>query len=260
MNQAVSIRSRDTISNGQFVSMKNFQKWGALIGGSLLAGLGLARRSKGGLALAAAGGALAYAGTRVEAGGRESVARSTMVVNCTPEEAFRFWRDYENLPRFMHHIHSVTQTGDRRSRWTAVGPLGYRITWDAEIVADRPGELISWRSLPSSEIDVDGFVEFSRATGDRGTLINATVIYTPPGGRVGRALAKILGKDPSFLMRQDLRRFKALVETGEVPTTEGQSHGPRSTKVAVARLINPDRSQRGEGRIAEMVEARRRVS
>jgi uncharacterized membrane protein len=240
--------------------MMNAGKWGALIGGSALAVLGLTRRSKGGLALAAAGGALAYAGTRVNAGVQEVVARSSILLNCFPEEAFRFWRDFENLSRFMHHIESVSQMGERRSRWVALGPMGYRVSWDAEIVAERPNELISWRSLPGSEINVDGFVEFSRSTGDRGTLVNVTVIYTPPAGKAGHVIAKMFGKDPNFLMRQDLRRFKALVETGEIPTTEGQSHGPRSGKLAAIRLLNPDKPLRIERNLKEVWAANRRVS
>ncbi|HET6933462.1 MAG TPA: SRPBCC family protein [Candidatus Angelobacter sp.] len=261
MNQAASTRFRDVSSNGRSAPMQNVQKWGALIGGSALALLGLTRRSKAGLALAAAGGALAYAGTRVEAGPRELVARSSIVVNCSREEAFRFWRNFENFPLFMRHLESVTQTGNRRSRWIALGPMGYRVTWDAEIVAERDNELISWRSLAGSEIDVDGFVEFTRATGDRGTLVNVTIIYSPPAGGIGHAVAKMFGKDPNFLMRQDLRRFKALIETGEIPTTEGQSHGPRSATTAAARLINPDMPIRGEGtKVTEVLEARRRAS
>jgi uncharacterized membrane protein len=135
------------------------------------------------------------------------------------------------------------------------------VTWDAEVVAERENELISWRSLAGSEIDVDGFVEFTRATGDRGTLVNVTIIYSPPAGRIGHAVAKMFGKDPNFLMRQDLRRFKALIETGEIPTTEGQSHGPRSATAAAARLVNPDMPVRGQGtKITEVLEARRRAS
>jgi uncharacterized membrane protein len=235
-------------------------RWGALIGGGALALLGLSRRSKAGLALAAGGGLLAYIGARPSRAPSQLVANSSVLLNCTPEEAFRFWRDFENLPLFMRHIDSVTILSDRRSRWVAAGPLGQPIEWQAEIVAERENELISWRSLDDSQIQVDGFVEFRPATGRRGTVVAASIIYSPPGGRLGSRVAKLLGKDPSFLMKNDLRRLKALIETGEIPTTAGQPHGPRSKAVAVARLINPDESIRGKVNLGELTEAQRRLA
>ena len=235
----------------------NAVRWGTLAGGAALAVLGLTRRSKTGLALAAGGGLLAYAGSRATAGSSHLIASSKMQLNCSPQEAYRFWRNFENLPLFMRHIDNVSILGDRRSRWTAAGPLGSRIQWDAEIVAEREGELISWRSLPGSDVEVDGYVEFSKAPGNRGTFVSANVIYNPPAGKIGATFAKLVGKDPSFLMRQDLRRFKALLEAGEIPTIEGQSHGPRSGVAAVARLLNPDDSIRPT-RIKDALEASRR--
>ena len=236
------------------------QRWGGIIAGSSLAVLGISRRSKSGLALAATGGLVALVAARAHSGPRELMARSSMQINCSPQEAFQFWRNFENLPRFMRHLETVTVDGSRRSRWIAFGPLGRRITWDAEIVAERENELISWRSLPGSDINVDGFVEFSHAPGNRGTMLNATILYEPPAGRLGHAIAKLLGKDPSFLMRQDLRRLKALIESGEVPTTEGQSHGPRSTTAALARTIDPDQPLRKESAMKEVLAAKRRIS
>ncbi len=232
----------------------------ALIGGGILALLGLSQRSKTGYALAATGGLLAFAGTRMAASQRKFTAHSSMLLNCSPEEAYRFWRDFENLPRFMHHLDSVTVIDNRRSKWTAIGPLNTKITWEAEIVAERQNEMISWRSVQGSNITVDGVVEFSTAPANRGTLITATIIYQPPAASVGRALAKLLGKDPDFLMRQDLRRFKALVETGEIPTVEGQPHGPRSGVTAAARLLDPDNPVSSETNLTEAVTTSRRAS
>jgi len=120
--------------------------------------------------------------------------------------------------------------------------------------------LIAWRSLPGSEIDVEGSVEFRPAPGNRGTLVTASVRYLPPAGKLGNIVAKLFGKDPNFLMRQDLRRFKALVETGEIPTTIGQTHGPRDLSTGVMRIVDPDQSIRGESRISELVTAQRRAS
>jgi uncharacterized membrane protein len=215
-------------------------KWGSLIAGSSLAIWGITRRSPAGMALAAAGGLLAYSGTR--AGTRNAAAHTSMIINARPEEVYRFWRNFENLPLFMNHLENVSITGERTSRWTAIGPLGARVSWDAEIVSDRPNHEIRWRSLDGSEIRVDGRVRFSEAWGNRGTLIEVLSVVEPSGMR--NFVAKIFGKDPSFMMKQDLRRLKALIETGEVPTVDGQSHGPRSAKIAAIRMANPDEPAR----------------
>src|SRR6478752_10477521 len=224
-------------------------RWGALITGGALTLIGLSKRSKSGVAIAAAGGLLTYAGVKAGARQRELIARSSILLNCTPEEAYQFWSKFENLPLFMRHLESVTPLGETRSRWIAIGPLGKRVIWDAEIAFDRKDDVIAWRSLPDSELYVDGIVKFRNAPANRGTIITVVVVYQPPAGAIGAALARILGKDPSFMMRQDLRRLKALIEAGEIPTVEGQSHGPRSGVTAVARLINPDEPIRGDARI-----------
>jgi len=232
----------------------------ALVGGGALALAGLTRRSKTGLALAAGGGVLAYAGSKAISRPAHLSASSTIQLNCSPNDAYRFWRNFENLPLFMRHLQSVSVTGDRRSRWIAAGPLGSQIRWDAEIVAERENELISWRSLPGSDIEMDGYVEFRGAPGNRGTFVSANIIYSPPAGRAGAAIAKLLGKHPEFLMRQDLRRFKALIEAGEIPTIEGQSHGPRSRVAAAARVLDPDQSIRRESRLVDVLEGKRRTA
>jgi uncharacterized membrane protein len=246
MQQLRSIHERDGASNSS--RWMRIGRWSAIAGGGALALFGVSRKSKAGAALAAAGGALAFAGSRISTVPGQFTGHSSVQLNCSPEEAYRFWRDFENLPRFMRHLHSVSKIGDGRYRWTALAPLGARISWDAEIVAERPNELISWRSLPNSEMEVDGSVEFRPAPGNRGTVVEAVVIYRPPAGSLGKSVAKIFGKYPSFIMRQDLRRFKALVEAGEIPTIEGQSHGPRSRKIAALRFLNPDQPIRPESR------------
>ena len=235
-------------------------RWSALITGGALALIGLSKRSKSGVALAAAGGLLSYAGAKAGVQPRELIARSSILLNCAPNEAYQFWSNFENLPLFMRHLESVTRLGESRSRWIAIGPLGKRVIWDAEIAFDRKDDVIAWRSLPDSEIYVDGIVKFRNAPANRGTIITVVVVYQPPAGAIGGALAKILGKDPSFMMRQDLRRLKALLEAGEIPTVEGQSHGPRSSMAAAARLLNPDDPIRGEGKLTDIADARRRVS
>lgn len=235
-----------------------YGRWGALAGGVALAVYGLTRRSMPGVALAVSGGALAAAATRIDAHSNYP-GRSSIQLNCSPADAFRFWSNFENLPLFMRHLESVTSRDNRVSRWTAIGPMGTRLTWDAEIVDRRENEYISWRSMQGSDIDFNGTVLFEQAPGGRGTFLSAEFDYRPPGGNIGRAVAKILGKDPSFLVEQDLRRMKALIETGEVPTVEGQSHGPRSITAAVARVANPDRPQPREN-IFEAMRTEREAS
>jgi uncharacterized membrane protein len=257
MSEAASIR----IGNAQRgLARSTALRWGALVSGGALALLGLSRRSKAGLATAAAGGLLAYAGARANSRPREIIARSSMLVNCSPSEAYQFWRNFENLPQFMRHLESVSILDGSRSKWTAIGPLGTHISWYAEIVTDRENEVIAWRSLPGSDISVDGIVKFSPAPANRGAIISPIIAYTPPAGKIGHALASLLSKDPGFLMRQDLRRLKALIETGEIPTTEGQSHGPRSGVAAAARLLDPDLPARGSTSIRKRLDAIRRVS
>ncbi|HXA84378.1 MAG TPA: SRPBCC family protein [Candidatus Dormibacteraeota bacterium] len=258
MSEAARIHFRN--AQGRRYRMETAFRWSALITGGALALLGLSRRSRSGIAIAAAGGLLSYAGARAGTRQRELIARSSILLNCTSEEAYQFWSKFENLPLFMRHLESVTLMDQTRSRWIAIGPLGKRVTWDAEIAFDRKNDVIAWRSLPDSEIYVDGIVKFRNAPANRGTVITVVVIYQPPAGAIGNALSKLLGKDPSFMMRQDLRRLKALIETGEIPTVEGQSHGPRSGVAAAARIMNPDEPIRGDSKLTEVLEARRRAS
>ncbi|MCU1221065.1 MAG: cyclase/dehydrase [Candidatus Angelobacter sp.] len=258
MSEAARIHLRN--AQGRQYRMETAFRWSALITGGALALLGLSRRSRSGVAVAAAGGLLSYAGAKVGTRQRDLIARSSILLNCTPEEAYQFWSNFENLPLFMRHLESVTRLDQNRSKWTAIGPLGKRIHWYAEIAFDRKGEVIAWRSLPESEIYVDGIVKFRNAPANRGTIVTVVVVYQPPAGTIGHALSKLLGKDPSFMMRQDLRRLKALIEAGEIPTVEGQTHGPRSGVAAIARVIDPNAPVRGDAKLTEVLEARRRAS
>jgi uncharacterized membrane protein len=249
-------RERDTRDNRS----DKARRWGAVITGSSIAAYGVSRRSPSGIALAAAGGLLAYSGARPNRE-RELIARSSMIINNPKQKVYEFWRNFENLPLFMRHLETVSVTGERRSRWIALGPMGTRIAWDAEIINEIPNEEIRWRSLPSSDVDVSGIVRFSQANVDRGTLVQVVSAVEPPAGALGEAVAKMFGKDPSFMMRQDLRRLKALIETGEIPTIEGQSHGPRSLKVAALRMLNPDQPVRTrDANLKDVLTAQRRIA
>jgi uncharacterized membrane protein len=151
-------------------------------------------------------------------------------VNRSPEEVYSFWKNYENFPRFMYHLESVKVTGDKRSHWVAKAPVGTKVEWDAETIQDLPHERIAWRSLEGSTVRNSGEVRFERAPGDRGTIVRVAVEYRPLAGPIGAAIAKIFRRGPGQQIREDLRRFKQLIEAGEIITTEGQPAGrARST-------------------------------
>lgn len=218
-------------------------KFGALLAGLGIAALGLTRKSATRVAMVATGATIASFALRddsAEQSQSSSCATSSIIVNVPRERAYSFWRDFSNLPQFMNHLKSVEVSDGRHSRWVAYGPMNKEIEWDAEITDEQENERILWQSIEGSDISMLGIVEFTEAVGKRGTLIKVNISYESPGGALSNTAAKLLGKDPSFLMRQDMRRFKALLEAGEIPTTEGQSHGPRSLLSGLFGAMNPD--------------------
>lgn len=154
--------------------------------------------------------------------------RRAITIGRPPEEVYRFWRNFANLPRFMEHLESVTVSDETHSHWKAKAPAGSSAEWDAEIVAEEPERLIVWRSLGSTAVPNSGEVRFTPAPGDRGTEIHIRLRYQPPAGIVGATIAKLLGQEPTGQIESDLRRLRAVLEAGEAPTTDGQPHGPRS--------------------------------
>lgn len=223
----------------QGINVGEKERIASILAGTALALYGLTRLSKATIPYAAAGGYLLYRGVTGkclvykaldiqragEAGeGGIEVIRS-LTVNRPREEVYTYWRRLENLPGFMSHLESVQVIDEKRSHWTAKGPLNTQIDWEAEIVEDRPNEEITWRSLPGSEIENSGTVRFRDAPGGRGTEIYVSMQYRPPAGSVSTAVAKILGEEPDIQVREDLRRFKQILEAGEPPTTFGQTSG-----------------------------------
>lgn len=142
----------------------------------------------------------------------------SVVINRSRDELFHFWRQFDNLPRFMDNLESVTILDDRRSHWVAKGPVGTRVEWDAEIHNEIEAELIAWRSLPGADVDQAGSVHFSPAR-DGGTEVRVIMRYAAPAGRLGDAVAHLLGDDPERQIADDLRRFKQVMEAGEVPSS-----------------------------------------
>jgi uncharacterized membrane protein len=123
--------------------------------------------------------------------------QKSIIINRSPEELYRFWRDFQNLPRFMYHLESVRMSGTQRSHWVAKAPAGKRIAWDAETTADEPNTLIAWRALEDSDVHHTGSVRFEHAPGGRGTVVTVEIAYRPPGGVMGVGLASLFGQRPS---------------------------------------------------------------
>lgn len=216
----------------------------SLASGVALLAYTLTRRPKMGLPLGLEAGYMVYRGAtghcvfyqmlginRSQANGHEGIlVERAVTVNRQRAELFRMWRNFENLPRFMHDLESVRvdEADSGRSHWVAKGPLGRQIEWDAEVIEERENELLVWKSLPGSQVESMGRVEFVDAPGGRGTIVHISMQYNPPAGSLGAAFAKLLGKEPGLQIKEDLRRFKQIMETGEIPTVEGQSSGRRS--------------------------------
>jgi uncharacterized membrane protein len=167
-------------------------------------------------------------------------ATAAITVNRPADEVYRQWRDLESLPAFMAHLRSVRADSATRSHWEAEAPVG-TVQWDAEIVDDRPGELLAWRSVDGADVDNDGTVRFRPAAGGRGTEIRVDLRYRPPGGRAGRIVAKLLGEEPDQQLRDDLRRFKQIVEIGEIVRSEGSPSGQNTRQQVAQRPAQPAR-------------------
>ena len=149
-------------------------------------------------------------------------AESSVTINRAPADLYRFWRDFQNLPRFMPHLSSVRVDTARQSHWVAQGPAGITVEWDAEVTDDRPDALIVWRSLAGANEGQTGSVRFEEAPGGRGTFVRVCMEYHPPGGALGTVVATLFGEEPGQHIHEGLRRFKQLMEAGETATTAGQ--------------------------------------
>jgi uncharacterized membrane protein len=219
-------------------NLSDLERWLSLAAGSGLALYGFSRRRPAGFALAALGGALIERGAtgrcrvyeafgmntagtaddtrRALGGGAGTIVEERVTINRPIEELYRFWRNLENLPRFMRHLESVERVTDTLSRWRAKGPAGTTLEWNAEIINEVPNKVIGWRSLEGSDVTSAGSVNFDEAP-DRGTHVRVRLQYSPPGGRIGAALAWLVGQDAATEIREDLHRFKQKIESGEVP-------------------------------------------
>jgi uncharacterized membrane protein len=220
------------------------ERWVSGIAGGAMLLTGLRMRSLPGAIIALAGGAMLHRGYTGHCYGYEALrinrARGEgappeayfeygiqvcqcVTIDKSPAELYRFWRNVENLPRVMSHLESVRKIDEKRSHWAAKAPAGMTVEWDAEIINDEPNHLIAWRSLYPASVHNAGSVRFLPAATGRGTEVHVTLDYIPPAGRVGAVIAKLMGNDPAAEIREDLRRFKAMVEAGEIPMAKGES-------------------------------------
>jgi uncharacterized membrane protein len=177
--------------------------------------------------------------------------KSAITVARPVSEVYGFWRNFENLPRFMSHLESVQVVDDKRSHWTALGPAGIRLEWDAQTVEDRPNELISWRSLPGGQVETSGYVRFRPAPGNRGTEIVVEMRYDPPGGVLGASIAKLFGESGQEVVTRDLQAFKNVLEVGEVVHSDSSiytrphpARPPTDEELEKARLLNTETAVR----------------
>lgn len=227
------------------------ERWLSLVAGAGLMAYGLSKRNGTGLGWAALGGGLAWRGasghcnvykafgvdTR-ERGYEKGTGSNKGVpyqlgiridheirIHKSPEDLYRFWRNLENLPRFMSHVESVREMDNGVSHWTVCGPAGFRLEWDAEIVNAIENKLIGWRSLPGSQVDNGGSVHFEPAS-DGSTIVRVELQYNPPAGAVGARIARALGEDPEQMIREDMQRFRELMETGSVTNKGAKQRAP----------------------------------
>ncbi|MGV3618977.1 MAG: SRPBCC family protein [Fimbriimonas sp.] len=226
--------------NGSNAECNQAERFASLVAGGILLGVGLRRANPLRLVLAIAGGALLLRGAKGHLGVAEAIGaqpedaaqpswrrqifvRKSITISRPRAEVYAYWRNFENLPTFMRHLIEVKAESERLSHWKARGPAGMDVSWDAELTLDNENEIIAWNSLPGAQIENSGEVRFEDAPGNRGTIVRVQLTYRPPAGVLGAVVAKMFGEEPHGQIADDLRRLRSLLETGEVPTTEGQS-------------------------------------
>lgn len=216
-------------------SLADAEAWLAFGAGAALLLVGASRRSKWGTCLAVSSAPLLYRGitgnwpgsterhgqredtATVLGGGRGIHVRESVRVERPVEDVYRFWRELENLPRFMTHLDRVTEMSETTSHWVASGPAGVTFEWDAEIINEVDNRILAWASLPGSDVVTAGSVNFNPSRGGRGTQVSVHFQYAAPAGKAGALVASLFGREPSQTVREDLRHLKHLLEAGEFP-------------------------------------------
>ena len=172
----------------------------------------------------------AYLDDELHGGRFDAASVRAVMINRPREELYAFWRDHRNLPAFMESLKSAAVLESGRSKWMIEGPGGSEYELVSEIVEDRPGERIAWRCTEESEIDHEGWIEFRDNRFGRGTEVRLFISYDPPAGTLGKLVAKVMQREPRIQARRELRRFKQLMETGEVSTSRAPRAAPRAER------------------------------
>lgn len=235
-------RAAERLERATKTDVDTWGRYALIAGGSLLALGGLKRGGVAGATMAAAGMGLIWRGASDEplmtGAGRHHdhvagvderhhpVTITHAVTIAKPrEELYRFWRDFENLPRFMEDVEGIDVRDRHHSHWRVRSPGATTVEWDAEVHEERENESIAWRSVGDAEIHNSGVVRFRDASGGRGTVVEVTLRYEPPMGRFGRTIAKLTGHEPEVQLRSNLRRLKQLMETGVVAASRSSPAG-----------------------------------
>lgn len=256
------------------VNVGNAERLACAIGGGALAAYGLRRRTPVGLILTLGGAALLHRGATGHCNTYQALGITTavhnehsagvahevhveksIVIDKSPEELFSFWREFENLPRFMDHLESVNSVGLNRWHWVAKGPVGTRPEWDAEIYNEKPNELIAWRSVDGNVTNA-GSVHFDPAPGERGTQVRVVLNYNAPGGKVSALLAKIFGQEPGQMIEADLHRLKELFERGGIAPIESRPSARQSDNSPNDGLSSSEQPSASMTPAAELAESR----
>lgn len=263
----------DPIPSGSSkINVGQNERWLSVGAGALLTTVGLRQGGLGGVLLAVLGGSLVVRGASGYCPVNNAIGRDTsgnktetdvleisesVTINKPREEVYQFWRQLENLPQFMRHLEEVKQLDSRRSHWKArldsQSPAAKalpKIEWDAEIVEEQENSRLVWRSVPGATVDNSGEVRFVDAPGGRGTELHATIKYRPPQGIVGEALMAMFNPAFKRMIKEDIKRFKQLMETGEVLSNEGSSaRRSETTNPALRQTTSPttDLSQPSSG-------------
>jgi uncharacterized membrane protein len=216
-------------------NISDMERWVSMGAGAMMTAYGLSKRRTSGFALAGLGALLFRRGmtahcdvyqalgmstasaddTRRALGGSAGVVvEESVTINRPISELYRFWRNLENLPRFMSHLESVERITDTLSRWRAKGPAGTTVEWNAEIINEVPDQVIGWKSIENSDVVSAGSVNFDDV-GQGRTRVRVRLQYSPPGGKLGDAVARLMGSDAATEIRHDLDRFKQLVESNQ---------------------------------------------
>lgn len=222
--------AKDSVGAGQLeTNVAETERYVSLVGGTALGIFAWNRlRHLDGWVALAVGGGLIYRGLSGHCGVYNQLGVNTahpepvhveksVMVNRPAVDLYAYWRNFENLPRFMQHLESVSVQSPTRSHWVARAPLGQTVAWDAQIVSEQEGRLIAWRSMEGADVENAGSVEFIEEPAGRGTRVRVSLNYHPPAGKLGSLVAKLFGQEPQMQVGGDLWRFKQLMETGELP-------------------------------------------